>query len=91
MFPENKKLNNLKERINDVAKNEKNGLLIIPMGVFLFFAGLIFGTMANSSLEFVAADLVISLGIFSTVFGFYVAIHYAHQHNYLLRELERIE
>jgi hypothetical protein len=78
----------LKERIIDVARNERNGLLIIPMGVFLVGAGLIFSAIGSSGLAYFGGIFVSVLGIFSTLFGFYVTVHYAHQYNNLLKELE---
>ena len=78
----------LKERIIVVAKNERNGLLIIPMGVFLAGAGLIFSAIGHSGLAYFGGISISVLGIFSTLFGFYVTVHYAHQYNRLLRELE---
>jgi hypothetical protein len=78
----------LRERIIDVARNERNGLLIIPIGVFLAGAGLIFSAIGNSELAYFGGIFVSALGIFSTLFGFYVAAHYAHQYNDLLKELE---
>ena len=79
----------LRERIMVVARNERNGLLIIPIGVFLAGAGLIFGALGTSGLAYVVGIFVSVLGVFSTVFGFYVSVHYAHQYNNLLKELER--
>ena len=79
----------LGERIIDVARNERNGLLIIPMGVFLVGADLIFSVIGSSGLAYFGGILVSALGIFSTLFGFYVTVHYAHQYNDLLKELER--
>jgi hypothetical protein len=78
----------LKERIIVVARNERNGLLIIPMGVFLVGAGLIFSAIGSSGLAYFGGIFVSVLGIFSTLFGFYVTVHYAHQYNNLLKELE---
>jgi hypothetical protein len=78
----------LKERIAEVARNERNGLLIIPMGVFLVSAGLIFSVIGSSELAYFGGILVSALGIFSTLFGFYIAVHYAYQYNDLLKELE---
>jgi len=78
----------LRERIIDVARNERNGLLIIPIGVFLVGAGLIFSSIGNSELAYFGGIFVSALGIFSTLFGFYVVAHYAHQYNDLLKELE---
>jgi hypothetical protein len=79
----------LKERIVEVARNERNGLLIISMGVFLVSAGLIFSVIGSSGLAYFGGIFVSVLGIFSTLFGFYVAVHYAYQYNDLLKELER--
>jgi hypothetical protein len=79
----------LKEKIIVVARNERNGLLIIPMGVLLAGAGLIFSTVGSSGLAYFGGIFVSALGIFSTLFGFYVTLHYAHQYNDLLEELER--
>ena len=78
----------LRERIMEVAKNEINGLLIIPMGVFLVGAGLIFSVIGNSGLFYFGGISISALGIFSTLFGFYVSAHYAHKYNDLLNELE---
>jgi hypothetical protein len=79
----------LRERIVNVTRNERNGLLIIPMGVLLVGVGLIFSVIGNSGLAIIGGIFVSALGVFSTVFGFYVSVHYAHQYNNLLRELER--
>jgi hypothetical protein len=78
----------LKERIIVVARNERNGLLIIPMGVFLAGAGLIFSAIGRSGLAYFGGISISVLGIFSILFGFYTTVHYAHQYNRLLRELE---
>jgi len=88
MLSDDAKLKDLKERIIDVATNERNGLLIIIMGVFLAGSGLIFSAIGNSGLAYFGGILVSVLGIFSTLFGFYAVLHYAHQYNALLRELE---
>jgi len=82
------KLTDLKERIINVARNERSGLLIIPLGVFLVGTGLIFSVIGSNSLAYISGILVSALGIFSTLFGFYVSVHYAHQYNTLLDELE---
>ena len=82
------KLTDLKERIIDVARNERSGLLIIPLGVFLVGAGLIFNIIGSNSFAHIGGILVSGLGVFSTLFGFYVSVHYAHQYNNLLDELE---
>jgi hypothetical protein len=79
----------LRERIIVASRNERNGLLTIPMGVLLVGAGLIFSTIGNSGLSYFGGIFVSVLGIFSTLFGFYLTVHYAHQYNKLLRELER--
>jgi hypothetical protein len=88
---EEAKVRDLENRIIVVSRNERNGLLIIPMGVFLVGAGLIFsrmGVIGNSGPAYIGGIFVSVLGIFSTLFGFYVTVHYANQHNNLLKELE---
>jgi hypothetical protein len=77
----------LREKIIDVARNEKNGLLIIATGVFLAFSGLIFSVVGGNGLAFYGGNFVSALGIFSTLLGFYVAVHYAHLYNELLQEV----
>jgi len=81
----------LRERIIDVARNEKNGLLIIPVSILLVLAGLFFIVIGNNILAYIGGISVSALGIFSTMFGFYVSVHYARQFNNLLKELERAE
>jgi len=88
MLSEDTKLKDLRERIRDVTINERNGLLIITMGVFLFCLGLVFSAIVNNSLVFIGGIFSSALGIFSTLFGFYVVAHYAHQYNNLQKELE---
>ena len=88
MLSEETKLRDLRERIRDVTINERNGLRIIIMGVFLFCLGLVFSALVNNSLVFIGGISSSALGIFSTLFGFYVAAHYAHQYNKLQKELE---
>jgi len=78
----------LRERIIDVARNERNGLLIILVGVFLAGTGLIFSAIGNSGLSYFGGISISALGIFSTLFGFYVSVHYARKYNDLLKELE---
>src|SRR3989337_1135994 len=41
------KLRRLRERIIDVARNERNGLLMFQMGVFLVFAGVIISVLRS--------------------------------------------
>ena len=88
MLSEDTKLRDLRERIRDVTINERNGLLIITMGVFLFCLGLVFSAIVNNSLVFIGGIFSSALGIFSTLFGFYVVVYYAHQYNNLQKELE---
>ena len=88
MLSEDAKLRDLRERIIDVATNERNGLRIISMGVFLFCLGLVLEEIVNNRLVFIGGISISALGIFSTLFGFYVSVHYAHQYNNLLKELE---
>jgi len=78
----------LRERIIEVAKNERNGLLIIPLGVFLAGAGLIFSAVGNSGFSYFGGISISVLGTFSALFGFYLSVHYARKYNDLLRELE---
>ena len=78
----------LLKRIEDVARNERNGLLIIPMGVFLVGVGLIFSVIGNSEFACICGISISTLGIFSTFFGFFVTVHYAHKHNDLISEME---
>ena len=84
MLYENSKL---REKIVEVARNERNGLLTIIMGVFLAMAGLIFSVVEGSIIFSLGRTFISALGIFSTLLGFYVAVHYAHQYNELLKEL----
>ena len=77
----------LRKKIMEVARNERNGLLIIIMGVFLALAGLIFSVVGGSTIIFLGGTFISALGIFSTLVGFYVAAHYAHQYNELQKEL----
>jgi hypothetical protein len=88
MLPDDAKLKDLRERVIDAAANERNGLLIIPAGVLLVGLGLIFSVIGSSSLAYFGGITVSALGLFSTLLGFYVTAHYAHQYNALLKELE---
>jgi hypothetical protein len=88
MLPEDAKLKDLRERVIDAATNERNGLLIIPAGVLLVGLGLIFSVIGSSGLAYFGGIAVSALGTFSTLLGFYVTAHYAHQYNDLLKELE---
>ena len=84
------KSRNLKEKIIDVARNERNGLLIFQMGVVLVSAGVIISVLGNNNVVHIGGIFFIVLGTLSTVFGFYVSVHYAHQYNNLLKELDTI-
>ena len=88
MSSEDTKLRDLRETIRAVTLNERNGLLIITMGVFLFCLGTVFSVIVNNSLVFIGGMFSSALGVFSALFGFYVAAHYAHQYNNLQKELE---
>ena len=79
----------LRKRILEAARNERSGLLIIPLGVFITFVGLIFSVIWSSRPAIFAGIFVAALGIFSTFLGFFLTLHYAHRYNDLLRELER--
>ena len=84
------KSRNLKEKIIDVARNERNGLLIFQMGVVLVSAGVIISVLGNNNVVHIGGIFFIVLGTLSTVFGFYVSVRYAHQYNNLLKELDTI-
>jgi hypothetical protein len=81
---------NLKEVIKDVARNERNGLLIFQMGVVLFFGGVIINVLSNNTVATVSGILFVLVGTLSTAIGFYVTVHYAHQYNNLLKELDKL-
>ena len=80
------KLSQIQERLNDVAMNERNGLLIIIMGVFLTCAGLIFSAIFNNIVACIGGAFLAMFGVFSTLFGFYVSVHYSRLYNDLLRD-----
>jgi fatty acid desaturase len=88
MLSEDAKLRDLSERIRDVTINERNGLLIITMGVFLFCLGLVLSALVSNSFVFFGALFSSVLGIFSALFGFFVVVHFARQYNSLQKELE---
>ena len=81
---------NLSEKIMDVVRNERNGLLIFQMGVVLVCAGVVISVLGNNSIAYIGGIFFVVLGTLSTVFGFYVSVHYAHQYNNLLKELDTI-
>jgi hypothetical protein len=87
MFPNDAKLEDLQAKITEVAKNERIGLLIIPMGVFLVSVGLIFSIIGGSELAYFGGLVISSIGIFSTFFGFCMTMHYVGLYNDLLKEL----
>jgi hypothetical protein len=87
MLHDDAKLEDLRGKITDVARNERTGLLVIPMGVFLVGVGLIFSIIGGSELAYFGGLVISSLGIFSTLFGFCMTVHYTHQYNDLLEEL----
>ena len=87
MLPNDAKLKDLRAKIREVARYERTSLLIIPMGVFLIGVGLIFSIIGGSELAYFGGLVISSLGIFSTFFGFYMTVHYAHLYNDLLKEL----
>jgi hypothetical protein len=77
---------NLKELITDVARNERNGLLIFQMGIVLVFGGAIINILSNTIVATVSGIFFVTVGTLSTAIGFYVSVHYAHQYNNLLKE-----
>ena len=87
---ENVNSRTLSERIMYVARNERNGLLIFQMGVVLVCAGVAISVLGNNSIAYIGGIFFVVLGTLSTVFGFYVSVHYAHQYNNLLKELDTI-
>jgi hypothetical protein len=60
------------------------------MGVVLACSGVIISVLGNSIIAYVSGIFFIIIGTLSTVFGFYVSVHYAHQHNKLLEELDTL-
>ena len=80
----------LSERFMDVVRNERNGLLIFQMGFVLVCAGVVISVLGNNSVAYFGGIFFIVLGTVSTVFGFYLSVHYAHQYNNLLKELDTI-
>ena len=88
MLSEDTKLGDLRERITNVAVNEKNGLRIISMSIFLVCLGFVFSALVNNSFVFIGGTFISALGILSTLFGFYISVHYVRQYNNLLKELE---
>ena len=74
----------------DVARNERNGLLIFQMGAVLVSTGIIISVLGNNNVAYIAGIFAMVLGTLSTVFGFYVAVRYAHQYNNLLKESDAI-
>ncbi len=85
------KLKKLSENISEAAKNEKSGLLVIPLGVFLINAGLIISLVGSHSAVFYGGVFATILGILSTLLGFFLTAHYSHQYNRLLEELDALQ
>ena len=81
---------NLKELIKEVARNERNGLLMFQMGIVLFFGGVIINVLSNNIVATVSGILFVLVGTLSTAIGFYVTVHCAHQYNHLLKELDKL-
>ncbi len=86
-MPKDAELEDLRGRIINVARNERYGLLIIQLGVFLVVGGLVIGVLGGSSYSQIGTIAVVLLGVSSTFVGFFVTAHYAHEYNSLLREL----
>jgi hypothetical protein len=91
MLCEEAKLKNLRESILEAANNERNGLLVISLGVFLVSAGLIFSVIIGDSVAYLGGIFIIALGIFTIIFGFSVSVHYSHRYNNLLEELDIVQ
>jgi uncharacterized membrane protein YesL len=81
---------NLKELIRDVARNERNGLLIFQMGIVLAFGGVIINVLSNNVAATVSGIFFVIFGTISTAIGFYVTVHYAHKYNNLLKESDTL-
>jgi uncharacterized membrane protein YesL len=81
---------NLKELIRDVARNERNGLLIFQMGIVLAFGGVIINVLSNNVAATVSGIFFVIFGTISTAIGFYVTVHYAHKYNNLLKESDKV-
>jgi len=80
----------LRELIIDVARNERNGLLIFQMGIVLVFGGVIINVLSNNIVATVSGTFFTIVGTLSTAIGFYVSTHYAHQYNNLLKESDKL-
>jgi hypothetical protein len=57
-------LKELKEKFVNVARSERSGLLMLPLGVFLFCTGLILGVIGGSGLAVLGGIFVNALGFF---------------------------
>ncbi len=85
------KLKKLSEKISEAAENERSGLLVIPLGVFLISAGLIISIVGNHTAVFYGGVFAAILGILSTLLGFFLTAHYSHRYNRLLEELDTLQ
>lgn len=81
---------NLSELIADVARNQRNGLLIFQMGIVLVFGGVIINILGNKIVATGSGIFFVIVGTLSTAIGFYVSVHYAHQYNNLLKESDKL-
>ncbi len=88
---ENVRLENLSERIEDAARNERNGLHMISMGFTLAALGMVADVLVQNLAATVVGVFSLVLGTVSTLFGFYATVHYSHQYNKLIEEASTIE
>jgi hypothetical protein len=80
----------LRELIIDVARNERNGLLIFQMGIVLAFGGVIINVLSKNVAATVSGIFFVIVGTLSTAIGFYVTVHYVHKYNNLLKESDTL-
>ena len=84
---EDGRLNDLRERILEAVRNEKNGVTIFSMGAVLVYVGLVISLLGNSILTSITGILAVCLGTVSTFLGFYLTLHFARRYNNLLEEV----
>ena len=81
---------NLREQLTEVSRNERNGLLMFQMGIVLVFGGVIINVLSNNIVATISGIFFVIIGTLSTAIGFFVTVHYAHQYNNLLKELDKL-
>ncbi len=88
---DNARFENLNERIEDAARNERSGLRMVSMGVVLACLGAVVGVLVQNTATNVLGVFALVLGTASTILGFYVTAHNAHRYNSLLKEASKTE